>query len=283
MHLLLRFYCCMDYSSPFADDSSDTASSAGIPLDIQYNKSSLSKRAQQQVKVDQPPTENQDDVSAVRQSRHVNLFGMLLSQDWEEALALVEEDPSQAAVWHYGIDENNIPWKRLPLHLACAWSAPVGLVQVIFLAFQEAVTSVDPYDGSLPLHVACQTMEPDLDVVRLLLKMHASGTKATDMNGRCPLHHAAVAAARGTDSREPTSPYAVLQALVQEDPESVLCRDQLSKTPSELVVAMLDPSPESTTVVKFLEAIQKGVLETSDDLICLQSNAAVEPGSHREV
>lgn len=253
-------------------------------MDIQYNRAIQHRRTSQQLQeaVRQALT-NEGKHTDNSQPRRVSLFAMLLSQEWEDALALVEEDPSQASIWHYGIDENNVPWKRLPLHLVCAWNAPVGLVQVILHAFPDAATSVDPYDGSLPLHVACQIMEPDLQVVRLLLKAYSSSTRAVDMNGRCPLHYAALGAARAADATNPSIPYAVLQVLVQEDPESVLCRDRLGKTPSELVGAMIDPSPESTTVVKFLEAIQMGLLETKDDLVCFQTNHGIEPGSHREV
>jgi hypothetical protein len=142
-------------------------------------------------------------------------------------LELIERDPKQAREWHYGVDKNDIAigssepilWKRLALHLACAFGAPLGLIETLHKMYPDAINSTDPHNGSLPLHLCCQ-FGADVSVSRLLVQAHSSSTRAVDAKGRLALHYAVLAAA----------PFVVVELLVRHDPASVLCPDQDGKT-----------------------------------------------------
>lgn len=160
---------------------------------------------------------------------------LIADQNWEQVIALVEDDPSLAEQWLYGMDEvvvegqeqqqqqqSPVLWKRLPLHLAVLQQAPEDLVAALLDAFPQAAEMSDPSDGMLPLHHAvAATATADLSVVDLLLKACPDATMAVDVNGRCPLHVAVQAKA----------PYAVIEALVLHDPHSVSAYDASGQTP----------------------------------------------------
>jgi ankyrin repeat protein len=154
------------------------------------------------------------------------LYNLLLERNWPEALDLLEQDPTQAREWHYGVDENSgtttepVLWKRLALHLACAVAAPIGLVELLLKIYPEAIDKSDPHNGSTPLHLSCQ-FGASVQVVRALLQARTALTKAVDVRGRMALHYAVLAAA----------PFPIIELLVQHDPASALCPDQDSKTP----------------------------------------------------
>jgi hypothetical protein len=166
--------------------------------------------------------------SPVVHDGHVPCITLLLSsKDWSGALAAVEDDPSVAFKWLYGMDDQDLEmsltvWKRLPIHLACAYGAPVGLLEVLLQAYPAGGTAPDPHYGYLPLHVLCRAA-PTLASIRLLLSLCPEATKAVDMQGRLPLHVAILHAA----------PYTVVEAMVEGDPESVMALDQDGKTPHE--------------------------------------------------
>lgn len=159
----------------------------------------------------------------------------MVSQDWEGALCLAEEDPKHAREWFYGVgddldptidditDEDSGVWRRLALHLACRYRAPVGLVEVLLDAYPQAATTPDPSCGSLPIHLACQH-RASYRVMKSLLVSAPTSTKAVDNRGRLPLHQAVMAKAN----------YAVVELLVEADPSSSLAVDDENKTPLEL-------------------------------------------------
>jgi hypothetical protein len=166
--------------------------------------------------------------SSVVHDGQVSSMSVLLStKDWSGALVSVEDDPSVASKWLYGVDDQDLEtsltvWKRLPIHLACAYGAPVGLIEVLLQAYPSGGTEADPHNGYLPLHVVCQAA-PALASVRLLLSLCPESTKAVDMQGRLPLHLAIINAA----------PYPVVEVMVEEDPDSAIALDQDGKTPYE--------------------------------------------------
>lgn len=150
------------------------------------------------------------------------LSSMVAERDWESILAAVEDDTSIAAKWIYGIDGNTTTiWKRLPIHLACANGAPVGLVYFLLQSYPAGGCSADPHDGSTPLHVACQTPHVPLSVIRLLLEKCPQSTQACSVpERRLPLHMAVLSMAS----------YDVIEALLEVDPSAVAVADSDGKT-----------------------------------------------------
>lgn len=175
------------------------------------------------------------------------LYNLLLERNWTEALELLEQDPTQAREWHYGIDENSatttelVLWKRLALHLACAVAAPIGLVELLLKIYPQAIDKCDPHNGSTPLHLSCQ-FGASVQVVRALLQARTALTKAVDVRGRLALHYAVLAAA----------PYPTIELLVQHDPASALCPDQDGKTPLQYAHYVY---PSGSHIMGFLETV----------------------------
>jgi hypothetical protein len=165
--------------------------------------------------------------SVVHDGQASTITFLLTTKDWSGALAAVEDDPSVAYKWLYGVDDQDLDtsltvWKRLPIHLACANGGPVGLLEVLLRAYPSGGTEADPHNGHLPLHVVCQAA-PTLASVRLLLSLCPESTKAVDMQGKLPLHLAIIN----------TAPYTVIEAMVEEDIDSAVALDQDGKTPYE--------------------------------------------------
>lgn len=190
--------------------------------------------------------------------KSISIHSLLLQKDWEGALSLAEDDPEQAKEWFFGVDDqldpsiDEIPesecevWKRLALHIACAYRAPVGLVEVLLHANPDGATSCDPRSGDLPIHLACQH-KASYRVIKALLNHSPITTKAVNSRGHSPLHHAVLAKAH----------YAVIELLVQTDPESILATDQDEQTPLELARKAYG---RNSIIVRLLEMV-KLVLE----------------------
>jgi hypothetical protein len=125
--------------------------------------------------------DSSDSQSSVATGPCLGGLAMLLQHlDWESALQILEGDPMSARKWLYGVDECvDSPihvWKRLPIHLACAYGAPVGLVDVLLKAYPDSARIPDDLD-CLPLHMACGQTGADLRVVDRLLKEYPTATK----------------------------------------------------------------------------------------------------------
>jgi hypothetical protein len=167
-------------------------------------------------------TSSSDISKSVRTESASCLSTLVAERDWEGMLAAVEDDPSMAAKWIYGIDDvASTIWKRLPIHLACVYGAPVGLVYFLLHSHPAGVCAADPRDGSTPLHVACQA-QASLNVIKLLLDKCPEATKAVNVpDRRLPLHMAILSMAS----------YEVVEALVEVDPSSVSVEDNDGKTP----------------------------------------------------
>ena len=119
------------------------------------------------------------------------LGSMMAERDWEGILVAVEDDPGIASRWIFGMDDEKgktaVVWKRLPIHLACAYGAPVGLISILLNAYPTGCLAADPLDGSTPLHLLCQNHAP-LIVIRHLLSKCPEATRAVNFAGQTPLH-----------------------------------------------------------------------------------------------
>jgi len=158
-----------------------------------------------------------------------NMSALITQKDWKSVLEMVEDDPACASKWLYGIDKDKtmvapLVWKRLPIHLAAAYVAPVGILQILVRSFPDGAATPDPHSGCLPLHTVCQKGGPDcLESVRFLLETCPTATKAVDMQGRLPLHLAVLT----------MTPYPVVELLVEKDPQSAVIVDGNGKSALE--------------------------------------------------
>lgn len=185
--------------------------------------------------------------------KSVSIHSLLMAQDWEAALSLAEDDPCHAQEWFYGVEDHldptidDIPregavvWKRLAIHLACVYRAPVGLVEVLVQAHPKGAISPDPHSGSLPLHLACQH-GASFRVLRALLIHAPASTKAVDHCGRLAMHHAVLAKAH----------YAIIELLVKADAQAVLAVDQNQHTPLDLA---RESYGKRNVIVRLLEMV----------------------------
>eukprot|EP00977_Amphora_coffeiformis_P029641 scaffold42088_cov191-Amphora_coffeaeformis.AAC.2 len=158
------------------------------------------------------------------------LSGLILDEDWSKAIAVVEGDSLTAQRWYYGVDTETVGatvWKRLPIHLACANGAPLGLIDVLLKAFPESAVLEDPHDGALPLHIACRAGAP-LPVVRRLVEECPEVVLAVDGGGRVPLHVAVLS----------QGPYVVIEYLLLQDMESVVALDRHGRTPMDYAIQL---------------------------------------------
>ena len=161
---------------------------------------------------------------AITESSVCCLGNLVAERDWEGMLVAVEDDPTIAERWIYGMDDNAVSavvWKRLPIHLACAYEAPVGLVSILLQSYPDGATAADPVDGSTPLHILCRSQASSPSVIRLLLAKCPEATRAVNSEGRIPLHVAVLSRVS----------YNVVEALVEEDPMSVSVADPEGLTP----------------------------------------------------
>ncbi|CAB9499696.1 Ankyrin Repeat [Seminavis robusta] len=193
--------------------------------------------------------------------RTASISSLLIAQDWEAALALAEDDPKLAQEWFHGVDDRLDPtiddveyddgtdedakqcivWKRLALHLACCYRAPVGLVDVLLKAYPQAATSLDPNGGFLPLHLACQH-KSSYRVVKSLLVHAPTTTKSVCNRGRNPLHYAVTAKAH----------YAIVELLLEVDPAAALAADEENQTPLDLAKQVYG---KKNVIVRLLEMV----------------------------
>jgi len=154
------------------------------------------------------------------------LGSMVAERDWEGILVAIEDDPDIASRWIYGMDDKAataVVWKRLPIHLACTYGAPVGLLSILLQAFPKGGVAADPLDGSTPLHILCQSQAPPT-LVRLVLNKCPDATRAINFEGQIPLHVALLNRIG----------YNVVEALLEDDPMSISIPDAEGLTPMDL-------------------------------------------------
>ena len=190
-------------------------------------------------------TDKTDETSSYPSLRlFAGLSGLILEEDWTKAIAVVEEDPASARKWYYGVNSETVGttvWKRLPIHLACANGAPLGLIDLLLTVFPESALVEDPHDGSLPLHIACRAAAA-LPVVRRLVHECPEAVLAVDGGGRAPLHVAVTCGA----------PYVVVEYLVMQDLDSVVALDCNGRTPMDYA---MDQDSEAGPLVDFFTMI----------------------------
>mmetsp|Transcript_6209 Transcript_6209/g.9545 ORF Transcript_6209/g.9545 Transcript_6209/m.9545 type:complete len:459 (-) Transcript_6209:88-1464(-) len=120
-----------------------------------------------------------------------DLYEAITNSDWEVAIHALEKRPREARTWvvrHYE-NSNDIMWRFLPLHSACARQPPANVISTLLTAYPEAARSVDD-QGMYPLHYACGN-QASREVIRLLLVANPQAAKNADPRGMLPIHYLA--------------------------------------------------------------------------------------------
>ena len=190
------------------------------------------------------------------------LYQAITDQDWDKAVSIAEQDPIQAATWvvrHYR-EENNlssddndtnegdntdneasneIMWRFLPLHSACARQPPSHVISALLEAYPDAAKCVDD-QGMYALHYACGNQAP-ATAIRQLLVHFCPAALEVDPRGMLPLHYLACWG---------PSNLSVVDMLLVATQRLTAQRDHDGNTPHDL--ALLGDYPEAPTVAEAL-------------------------------
>lgn len=204
----------MSIVAPVSDASSSVAS--------RYNRKGGDNEYEEELQITPSTLQVDYDADGVTE-----LYKAITHQDWETAVAVCQEDPSQAATWvvrHYDGDEDAVLWRFLPLHSACARQPPSNVIAALLNAYSDAAACVDD-QGMWALHYAAGN-RASVSVIRLLLRHCRVAASQRDPRGMLPIHYVAN---WGPASME------VLELLL--DPMTVQSRDAENNTPLDLALS----------------------------------------------
>ena len=124
-----------------------------------------------------------------------DLYDAIYKSDWGAASAAVRSNPIEAETWvvrREADDEgsNNILWRFLPLHSACARRPPSSFVRDLLIAYPPAASFKD-MSGMYPLHYACAN-RASKSVIEQLIECYPQAAKESDPTQQMlPLHYCA--------------------------------------------------------------------------------------------
>lgn len=133
----------------------------------------------------------QDEFEVDFDKNITKLYEAITNCDWDVAIATAQSAPHEAETWvvrRYE-DSDEIMWRFLPIHSACARQPPASVVSALLKAYPHGTHCVDD-QGMLPLHYACGN-QASREVVRLLLVAHPEAAKIADPRGMLPVHYLA--------------------------------------------------------------------------------------------
>jgi len=161
------------------------------------------------------------------------LYKAITDQDWEEAVKVCQNDPVQAATWvvrHYDDDtvdksEQEVMWRFLPIHSACARQPPASVVAALIKAYPDGPRCIDD-QGMYALHYACGN-QANRDVIRQLLVSCPEAARLADPRGMLPLHYLACWG---------PSSVSLIDMMLVSNREVALARDDEGNTPLDLAM-----------------------------------------------
>jgi len=117
---------------------------------------------------------------------HSQLYSLIQSKKWDEALQQVASAPHEATIWVYRKErDGKIRWRLLPLHAAIIFKAPEKVVESLLLSNPLGAQSKDD-QGMLPLHLAFRNKCSEV-IVTLLLMAYPKSVEVGDRKSRLPL------------------------------------------------------------------------------------------------
>jgi len=170
------------------------------------------------------------------------LYESISNSNWDVSLHALKSNPLEAKTWVVRRQEgtNELMWRFLPLHSACARQPPESVISALLRAFPEAALEKDD-QGMFPLHYACGN-QASTEVVRTLLIACPQAATLSDPEGMLPIHYMA--------QWGPSSLSAV-DALLFANREVANARDNQGNTPLDL--AEDGHYPERTSMMAVLK------------------------------
>lgn len=128
-----------------------------------------------------------------------DLFKAIEEKKWDDILATLRSDPTQASKWvlRKGKD-GTITWRRLPLHEACIRKPSDAVMTALIKAYPRAVRATDSY-GRLPLHHAC-VHGCSVAIIDQLLMAYPESIDVSDVWGKTPLLNAQASTSPNKDN-----------------------------------------------------------------------------------
>lgn len=175
------------------------------------------------------------------------LYEAIMSSNWDVAISAARRNPIEAKTWvvrHYDEadsegQEQEIMWRFLPIHSACARQPPASVITALLHAYPDGAKCVDD-QGMYALHYACGN-QASREVIRSLLMSFPDAAKLRDPRGMLPIHYLACWG--------PSSISVVDMVLVANRDVST-AKDEDGNTP--LALAMEGEYPERDAVVAAL-------------------------------
>ena len=117
-----------------------------------------------------------------------DLFRKINSSDWDGALNIVKNNPSDASMWISRSKDNGPAWKYLPLHLICLQQHPhEELFMALLQSYPQAASLPTPHDGNLPIHYACESGCDNEHVFAALLASFPQSLEVENNKSKTPL------------------------------------------------------------------------------------------------
>jgi ankyrin repeat protein len=203
--------------------------------------------------------ELRDELEFLFQKARSNLFDRFYEEKTldERFLLLVSRYPEEAlngAVLMTAQETPDCSFSgRLPIHLACEYSAPIGVIRWLLESDTDKTSILKPDKwGDLPIHTACSRTH--LEVIKLLLMCDVDKRTifVKDENGSLPIHMACrynagaevIQLLLESDAKR-TSLYA--EGVYGQLPLHVACRGGAS---TEVIQALLDYDNKKMSVLK---------------------------------
>jgi hypothetical protein len=172
----------------------------------------------------------------------------ITSEQWTRCLEICNHRAADAKQWscREGFFEGIKKADVLPLHEACANTAPYEVVAAMVACYPEGVYSYESAYRRLPIHIACRK-NADVRVIQLLLQYYANGSLEPDLLGRLPLHYALSNGAQDD----------VVQALLDCKPDSARGTDKRGWLPLHVACSV---GASTNVISRILKAYPEGVI-----------------------
>lgn len=153
------------------------------------------------------------------------LKNLLLNQQWQAIANHVRTNPTDAK---HSLEFNGI--KALPLHVACAIGAPIGVIKCIISAY-SAAAQIKNDSGRLPLHCLFLHRCPTLNVLSAIIEAYPAASHIADGTGKLPIHYAC-------EQQNVTDDFFTI--LLSTYPEGAYARDGMGNFPINYATSNAD-------------------------------------------
>ena len=172
------------------------------------------------------------------------LKSLLLTQQWASIANHLRANPIDA---EHPLEINDV--KALPLHIACAISAPIGVIKTLIAAYSNA-TQMKNDSARLPLHCLFLHRCPNITVLSTIIEAYPAACHITDGNGKLAIHYACEQSGVTDD---------FFTILLSTYPEGAYARDSSGKFPINYATSNKDAITKKCA----LAALDRGTLFAS--------------------